>query len=350
MFSVLIITALIRKTYRAKNCFNMNKLLSLLTMLAVCVAAMAQSSVVRGDVDGDGDVTSTDVTALYNYLLGGDASAIVNGDQDGDSYITSADVTVIYNILLGILPSYSCEIFTVNGVSFTMVQVEGGTFTMGATAEQGSDVDDCEKPAHEVTLSTFLIGQIEVTQELWQAVMGSNPSEFNGGSYGINLQRPVEQVSWNDCQQFIAKLNEMTGKTFRLPTEAEWEYAARGGNRSKGFRYSGSDAIDDVAWYWGNIPSNIHGTAGYGTQVVASKLPNELGIYDMSGNVYEWCQDWYGSYSAEAQSNPTGPASGSYRVDRGGSWPYLTIDCRVSFRDYNAPDLYYNWLGLRLAL
>ena len=240
--------------------------------------------------------------------------------------------------------------YTVRGVSFTMVAVEGGTFTMGATAEQGNDTHDSEKPAHQVTLSSYSIGQTEVTQALWLAVMGSNPSRFTG-----NLQRPVEQVSWDDCQTFITKLNQMTGKNFRLPTEAEWEYAARGGNRSKGYKYAGSNNIGDVAWFWRNSgDSYLTGREwdadknNNRTHPVGSKSPNELGLYDMSGNVWEWCQDWYGSYSSEAQTNPTGPASGSRRMMRGGSWYFLA--CSVSYRNDNTPSYAYDDLGLRLAL
>ncbi len=236
------------------------------------------------------------------------------------------------------------QTFTVNGVTFTMVAVEGGTFIMGATSEQGSDADLNEKPAHQVTLSSYSIGQTEVTQELWQAVMGSNPSCFQSSTnpdYGTNLQRPVERVIWNDCQTFIARLNQLTGKTFRLPTEAEWEYAARGGNRSQGYKYAGSDNVDDVAWYYGNSGA---------THPVATKAPNELGLYDMSGNVYEWCQDWYGDYSGDAQTNPTGPTSGSDRVYRGGSWYGYAWGCRVSDRCSYPPALTGSDLGLRLAL
>ena len=233
-------------------------------------------------------------------------------------------------------PVLHTETFTVGGVSFTMVAVEGGTFTMGATAEQGSDANSDEKPAHEVTLSSFAIGQTEVTQALWQAVMGTNPSRFTG-----DLQRPVERVSWNDCQEFITRLNQMTGMQFRLPTETEWEYAARGGNLSKGYKYAGSNNVDDVAWY------SVNG--GSITHAVGSKSPNELGLYDMSGNVYEWCQDWYGSYSSEAQTNPTGPATGSDRVYRGGSWGNMVRNCRVSRRYYSRPTFRYGNLGLRLA-
>ena len=240
-------------------------------------------------------------------------------------------------------PSSQDRSFTVGGVTFKMIAVEGGTFTMGATSEQGSDALDREKPTHSVTLSSYSIGETEVTQALWQAVMGSNPSNFSGSN------KPVEHVSWDDCQDFIRRLNALTGENFRLPTEAEWEYAARGGNKSRGYKYAGSNTIDNVAWYWDNIPSQSSGSAGYGTQVVATKSPNELGLYDMSGNVDEWCQDWYGDYSSSSQTNPTGPSSRSARVIRGGSWDYNARFCRVSFRYYSDPTRRLS-MGLRLAL
>ena len=217
-----------------------------------------------------------------------------------------------------------------------MVPVEGGTFTMGATSEQGSSFYDDEKPAHKVTLSSFSIGKYEVTQEEWEAVMGSNPSYFKGAKL------PVEQVSWDDCQEFIRKLNALTGKQFRLPTEAEWEYAARGGNRSRGYKYSGSNDVGSVAWYADN--------SGDTTHPVGQKQANELGLYDMSGNVYEWCQDWWGDYSSSPQTNPTGPSSGSFRVFRGGSWNNYAGYCRVSRRHDDTPGLRGSGLGLRLAL
>ena len=225
---------------------------------------------------------------------------------------------------------------TVNGVIFDMMYVEGGTFDMGATTEQGSDAESDEKPVHSVTLDGYYIGKCEVTQELWEAVMGSNPSHFKGA------QNPVERVSWNDCQNFIKKLNSLTGRTFRLPTEAEWEYAARGGNKSLHYKYSGSDNIDEVAWYNNN--------SGRSTHAVGTKSPNELGIYDMSGNVWEWCSDWYGGYSAGAQTNPQGPSSGSYRVLRGGSWINYAGNCRVSIRSYDDPGNSNINFGLRLIL
>ncbi len=220
-----------------------------------------------------------------------------------------------------------------------MVYVAGGTFTMGATSEQGSDAESDEKPTHSVTLSSYYICKYEVTQALWRAVMGSNPSNFKGD----NL--PVELVSWNDCQTFINRLNSYTGRNFRLPTEAEWEFAARGGNYSRHYKYSGSNYISDVAWYDG-----YSGNSGNRTHPVGTKQPNELGLYDMSGNVFEWCSDWYGTYSSYSQTNPTGPDSGSDRVSRGGGWVIFAWGCRSSCRFYCAPsDRDFN-LGLRLVL
>ena len=217
-----------------------------------------------------------------------------------------------------------------------MVYVSGGTFTMGATAEQGSDARDSEKPIHKVTLSSFSIGRYEVTQEEWQAVMGNNPSRYKGAKL------PVENVSWNDCQEFIRKLNDLTGKQFRLPTEAEWEYAARGGNNSRGYKYAGSNDIGSVAWYDSNSDRQTH--------PVGQKYPNELGLYDMSGNVWEWCSDRYGAYSSSSQVNPKGPSSGSDRVRRGGCWLSNARNCRVSPRSYGSPDYGFDDLGFRLAL
>ena len=234
------------------------------------------------------------------------------------------------------LTFFGNQTITVNGVYFTMIAVEGGTFQMGATLEQGSDADNDEKPVHSVTLSDYYIGETEVTQELWTAVMGENPSSFKGNN------KPVERVSWNDCQEFIKKLNQLTGKNFRLPTEAEWEYAARGGNKSKGYKYGGSNTIGNVALYTDN--------SSYRTHDVKTKQANELGIYDMSGNVYEWCQDWYGSYSRSSQTNPTGPSSGSSRVLRGGSWDYSAGCCRVSYRNFNCPGGGSSSIGFRLVL
>ena len=229
------------------------------------------------------------------------------------------------------------ETITVNGVTFRMHRVEGGTFQMGSESRYTYD----DKPVHSVTLSDYYIGETEVTQALWTAVMGSNPSNWKGD----NL--PVEKVSWDDCQEFINKLNQLTGKRFALPTEAQWEYAARGGSKSRGYEYSGSNNIDDVAWYW-------YKGKGYGsrkTHQVGTKQANELGLYDMSGNVYEWCQDyWYGSYSSSSQTDPAGPSTGSNRVIRGGSWYGDAGICRSAYRGNRDPGYSCFNLGFRLVL
>lgn len=231
------------------------------------------------------------------------------------------------------------EDFTVSGVKFRMVKVHKGTFSMGSTESSS------EKPVHSVTFTeSYLLGETEVTQELWLAVMGENPSSFTGD------KKPVECVSWTMCQDFIKKLNAKTGREFRLPTEAEWEFAARGGNVSKKYTYSGSNTLDDVAWYYENAYNVGSDDPNYGTHEVKTKAPNELGIYDMSGNVYEWCQDWYGSYSSGSQTDPTGPTSGSRRVNRGGSWLSSASFCRVADRDGNSPSDTNSYLGFRLAL
>ena len=317
----------------------MKKLITLFFVL--CVGAFSTSATAGvGDVNADGSVNVSDVTALVNQIIGSGSYSAQACDMNGDGEVNVSDVTALVNLIIngGGESEDSNQTFTVNGVSFDMIAVEGGTFTMGATSEQGSDAYNDESPTHQVTLSSYYIGKTEVTQELWQAVMGSNPSYF------LDTNLPVEKVSWEDCQIFIAKLNALTGKYFRLPTEAEWEYAARGGSKSQGYKYSGSNTVDDVAWYPSNSSSKTH--------PVATKAPNELGIYDMSGNVLEWCRDWYSSsyYSSSSQYNPTGPASGSRRVYRGGSWGSSARLCRVSYRDYNGPSYRFYNLGLRLAL
>jgi len=224
---------------------------------------------------------------------------------------------------------------TVKNLNIAMVAVKSGTLTMGCTSEQGDDCRDSEKPAHRIQISDFFIGKYAVTQAQWKAVMGDNPSYYKGD----NL--PVERVSWNDAQEFISRLNALTGKQYRLPTEAEWEFAARGGISSKGYKYSGSNNVSDIAWIESNSAKTTH--------AVGTKMPNELGIFDMSGNVMEWCNDWLGQYTEIGKVNPKGAGSGSHRVGRGGSWNSADRIVRVSARSGNTPDSRAMNLGFRLA-
>lgn len=287
------------------------------------------------DVNDDGNISIADVSALIDILLNGGN----NGDVNGDGATNIEDLTILADWLLSNGGHNNVgEEFSVNGVTFKMVKVEGSTFEMGATSEQGDDVTDIERPVHQVTLSTYYIGKTEVTQALWKAVMGTNPSSVCGP------ELPVGGVSWNDCMEFINRLNSLTGMTFRLPTEAEWEFAARGGNKSRGYRYAGSDDIDAVAWYFDNAQYS------YGRRV-AQKLPNELGIYDMSGNMYEWCYDYCAIYeSDEPQTNPQGPTSGNERVVRSGSWYSPEDECHNAARSGSEPTAAYVHVGFRLAM
>jgi formylglycine-generating enzyme required for sulfatase activity len=325
---------------------------------------MISISLVSKDVSAAGETFQVQVTSTAAWTATANQTwlTLSPASGTGDAYVTvtvaantstTADVAEVLFAISGVSVKLTVnragtgsggggsKTYTVNGVTFKMLPVAGGTFQMGAQSTdpngQNYDADAYgdESPVHQVTLSAFTIGETEVTQALWEAVMGSNPSYFKGSDL------PVETVSWDDCQTFITKLNQLTGKTFRLPTEAEWEYAARGGNQSKGYKYSGSNTIDDVAWYYDNGGSKTH--------AVGTKQANELGIYDMSGNVWEWCSDWYDSYSSSSQTNPTGAASGSYRVLRGGSWNYNARFCRVSLRSGYYPDYGNDGRGLRLV-
>ncbi len=298
---------------------------------------------------------------------------IYRGGSDVPQNIPVSDVDSI-TFSLDELPPPIVEVFdstySAGGVFFTMKAVTGGSFTMGCTSEQGGDCYSNEEPAHNVSLSSYSIGETEVTQELWETVMGKSLSEIiteNGwNSSGIGDSFPMYFISWNDIvgtssstvaytikgvtyyqDGFCYKLSQLVGggKQFRLPTEAEWEYAARGGNVAESqSKYSGSNVIGNVAWYSDNSISKTH--------EVASKDSNALGLYDMSGNVWEWCSDWYGDYSSNAQTNPTGAVSGSSRVLRGGSWwNGGARDCRVSRRINDAgPTARFNRFGFRLAV
>ena len=315
----------------------MKRLLYILIGLLTSVTSSATH--IFGDVNNDDAVNITDVTSLVNHILGSSTlSNVAYGDINGDGEVNVSDITALTNYILGqyehTLPDITV---TANGVTFKMKGVASGTFMMGADRTTDSDAFTNESPIHQVTLGDYYIAETEVTQELWTAVMGSNPSEFTTS----NLL-PVETVSWEDCQTFISTLNSLTGRSFRLPTEAEWEFAARGGNKSNGYLYSGSNSISQVCWFGNNSSST--------TQIVAQKTPNELGLYDMSGNVYEWCSDWYARYTSAAAVNPTGPETGERRVRRGGSFDGWNIYCRSTRRLYGFPTYKDNCVGLRLAM
>lgn len=240
-------------------------------------------------------------------------------------------------------PSYTETAFD---LGMEMVYVSGGEFEMGATAEQGDAADSDERPVRTVSLDSYHIGRYEVTQGQWKAVMGTNPSYFDKGD-----DYPVESVSWNDAQEFCKRLSEKTGKEYVLPTEAMWEYAARGGVHKTQTMYAGSDDIKEVAWYDGNSDENLESSdPDFGTHKVGTKKANALGIYDMSGNVWEWCSDWYGDYDESDTENPQGPAEGSYRVLRGGGWDNSAGLCRVSIRSRAYPVNRFNRLGFRVAV
>ncbi|MDR0971557.1 MAG: formylglycine-generating enzyme family protein [Bacteroidales bacterium] len=250
------------------------------------------------------------------------------------------------NILLGIILLFLCfnvycqekdTIDIIKKIEPQMIFVEGGTFYMGCTSEQGGDCSWDESPVRKVTLSNFYISKYEITQKQWQVVMNATPSKS-----GQWEDYPVTNISWYEVQEFCQKLNEMTGKKYRLPTEAEWEYAARGGNKSKGFKFSGSDNLDNIGWFATNCQ--------YDTHPVGQKEPNELGIYDMSGNVWEWCSDFFAKYPSKNEKNPQGPSQGKSKIFRGGSWRSHITYCRNTIRNYFIPTNKSNTVGFRLVL
>jgi formylglycine-generating enzyme required for sulfatase activity len=236
-----------------------------------------------------------------------------------------------------VVPTAARRDTTYNSDGIEMIWVEGGSFIMGCTNEQQKECNDNEKPTRQVTLSGFYIGKYEITQAQWLSLMDSNPSYFPGDSL------PVDAINFVDIEEFLQKLNASSGKNYRLPTEAEWEYAARGGHKSKATKFSGAYNVNEVAWYESNSGKRPH--------PVGTKAPNELGLHDMSGNVYEWCQDWYDDdYTNASKNNPTGPADGTTRVMRGGNWEENAHFDRVSYRADNNPNDRFNSVGFRVVL
>ncbi len=226
----------------------------------------------------------------------------------------------------------------VKEIDAQMIAVKGGNFTMGCVNQQDTECINWEKPRHTVTISDFKIGKFDVTQKQWKVIMGTTPS----GKYCPEC--PVVNVTWFEAQEFINKLNQLTGKNYRLPTEAEWEYAAKGGSKSHGFRYSGSDDASQVAWYDSIISKEIH--------PVGTKKSNELGVYDMSGDVWQWCSDWFDAkyYMASPSNNPMGPSTTKVKVVRGGSWWGPMRDCRTANRDNFPPESKDDDVGFRLVI
>lgn len=286
------------------------------------------------DVNNDGSVDMNDVTAINDALLNGDKDPRFDANNDGE--VNIYDVVDTIDEILNPKPNDEDKVFTVNDVTFKMRKIEGGTFNMGTTTELGMGTN--ETPQHVVHITKpFWICETQVTQALWKSIMGNNPSKFTG-----NPNNPVERVSWNDCQEFIAKLNELTGEKFRLPTEAEWEFSARGGNKGQGTMYSGGANLKEVGWYVSN--------SGETTHAVAQKNCNELGLYDMSGNVSEWVNDYYSAYKAEQQTDPQGSVTGTYRVYRNGGFCDGAAKCRCAYRYPAAQTYKLNSLGFRLAM
>jgi formylglycine-generating enzyme len=224
-----------------------------------------------------------------------------------------------------------------------MIRVDGGTFTMG-NEEVAEPEDSVALPLHQVTLKTFRMAKTETTVAQWRAFCNATGRQMpNAPNWGWIDNHPVVNISWDDAISYCKWLSDTTGKTYRLPTEAEWEYAARGGKKSKGFIYAGGQSMYSTGWYEEN--SNA------GTQPVAQKRPNELGLFDMSGNVWEWCQDWFGAYTAEAQTNPQGSNENQYfKILRGGSWNYVMAGCRVAHRNYFSPESRLNDYGFRVVM
>jgi len=347
------------------------------TMLAqnvtnITVEQVGKNIVVSYDLEKAATISmcySTDGGKTFSSPMKQVTGDVGKGVSAGHKQITwnvlnELEKLVCSNLVFKVIAGGGNETFTVKGVSFEMVFVEGGTFTMGATGiipdffSGGHDM-----PSHSVTLSDYYIGKYEVTQGLWEAVMGNNSSYFKGST------RPVEQVSWDDCQTFVSKLNsllssQLGGKCFALPTEAQWEYAARGGKKSLEHLFAGGNSIDFVAWieskdltdmqtlYGNSIDSVawIRFNSDNSTHEVGTKSPNELGVYDMCGNVWEWCQDWYGDYSSSSQTNPKGASSGSRRVVKGNSWDGDIDEAYVSNRFGIVPSSRDYCLGLRLVL
>ena len=327
---------------------SMKKIIFQLMLVVFCLSARAQTvSNIRAEQRGQEIVVlyslETTTTCEVSLWLSQDngvtwGSPLKNVSGDVGKNISGVEKQITWKVLeeqeylVGDKIKFKVVASGKKSFEPEMIFVEGGTFKMGRSAG-GSD----EKPVHSVTLTSYSIGKYEVTQIQWKSLMGNNPSKFSGCD-----NCPVENVSWKDVQRFISNLNSQTKKNYRLPTEAEWEYAAKGGDKSKEFTYSGSNDLNSVAWNSDN--------SGIQTYEVGSKQANELSIFDMSGNVWEWCSDWYGNYHSYSETNPNGPKLGELRVLRGGSWHYYSNFCRPESRSGFGEGSKDDDVGFRLVL
>jgi len=362
----------------------MNKHLTKIAVILLLLAPLIQSknAAPAGALTGDDPAAATPQTAqaqktggLHISITAGEAECILS--QNGNEHLRWQGTNLVTPLPEGTyeltVTANGCKSYRTNitvtanettlhevqmepfNNSPEMVLVKGGSFKMGCTSEQADGCEANEKPEHKVTVDDFYIGKYEVTQELWESIMGSNRSDFKGAKL------PADNVTWIDAVEFCNKLSEkeglqkvyggtdfylnvtcdFTANGYRLPTEAEWEYAARGGSQAKGLKFSGSKTLDEVGWNRDNSDEKTH--------EVGKKKPNELGLYDMSGNVHEWCWDWFGDYSADDRTNPTGASADRFHVLRGGSWMSYARQCRVSYRDREKPDDRSRTVGFRLA-
>ena len=326
LFNLILIAALFMAL--AATCNKEKHVTSVSLSPTTLVLAVGDNSTLKGTVQPDDAVNK-------NIIWTTDKKEVATVDNGLVVAVAIGTATITATSEDGNCTA-QCKVTVIHPGESIMIAVAGGTFTMGCTDNESNTYTAYERPTHQVTLSAFQMAQYPVTQKQWKAIMGDNPSHFKGD----NL--PIENVSWHDAQTFIKRLNEITHKKYRLPTEAEWEYACRGGAKSAQCKYSGSNNLELVAWYTFNSDNMTH--------PVGKMASNELKIYDMSGNVWEWCQDWAAQYDASAQTNPQGAAAGSCRIIRGGSYHSDYLLCRVSYRDGVNPNQRNPEIGFRLVL
>lgn len=343
--AVIVLTSLLIVFTTACNKETDREPVALFTMSSEEVLVNASVRFTNGSLDAEkylwnfGDEqTSVESSPVHSYIEMGDYTVTLKAYSGNGTKMSE------YVAKIKVLPNPENVLFPFGWRdTIEMVKVEGGTFTMGGTSEQGRDVGVDELPAHEVTLSDYYISKYEVTQKQWISVMGSlrNPS-YHKGNNTKGSDYPVENVTYEEVEEFLNRLNKQTGEKYLLPTEAQWEFAARGGTKSQGYKFSGSNNIDSVAWFVENSDDVTH--------IVGQKQPNELGLYDMNGNVWEWCRDYYAEYTDESQEDPHGPGIGVERVIRGGSYLGVEKYNRISNRYFASPFRKRYNRGFRIVL